>query len=640
MTANAIYRPEIDGLRAIAVLSVVFFHAKFPFFNGGFVGVDVFFVISGFLITRIIVNDLSNSRFRFSEFYLRRARRLFPALFATIAITFAASLFILMPTDMEQFSRSVVASLLWSSNFFFWTEAGYFDNTAYAKPLLHTWSLCVEEQFYLFWPSLLLLASRITANSSHVLGIVLFLTVGSFFFGLWQISFDSYAAFFMPFSRIAEFGIGAVLVWCVDKHFLNNWLKEVLLASGLILIALSVVIFDESTLFPGVPSLVTCLGAALCIYAGSAKYLGFLLRNKIAVFIGLISYSLYLVHWPVIVFIDYQNVEFSSGLRIFSVIFSVLLAIILNKYVENKFRKPSTQSAFGPKKYTSLLFAASSLIAVPAIAIVLFGGWEERWDMPKPIMMGAASIESRRIASFKYVDDSGVNNLNGFDIGQKINVVIIGDSHSKDLFNAIYLNREQLPNFSFYRLKLDDDCYVLFSEESAVPISASVRKECETDMVRMSESGAIAASDWVLIAPRWKNSSVANLTPLANYLKVNFKANVAVVGRTAEFKNVPKLFRIKGNLDNAKKYLALHREPKISSINNYLKDIAETNNLLYLDKVNAICSDDFEECEVLDSDGNIIYFDYGHWTLEGARHIGAKLIEVGFFESLRQAEDD
>lgn len=636
MTARIAYQPEIDGLRTVAVLSVVLFHARFRFFDGGFVGVDIFFVISGFLITRIIVNDVKEGRFEYASFYLRRARRLFPALLTIIALTFFVSLFILMPTDLEKFSRSVVASLFWCSNFFFWNEAGYFDNTAYAKPLLHTWSLSVEEQFYLFWPSMLVLASRFTSSRVQVLGVVILISLVSFCVGLLQIHHDPYSAFFMPFSRIAEFGVGAALVWTDKKRIQDNRVNELLLISGLSMIAVSVVMFDEDTLFPGFPSLLPCIGAALCIYSGQAKYSGLLLRNRLAVYIGLISYSLYLVHWPVIVFINYQSMEYTVLLQIFSVILSILLAIALNKHVESKFRKPSKEKALGVKLYATSVLVAISLIVIPAIYVIFSKGWEGRWSMPPPIMMGADSIESRRIDSLKYVNDPGVNNRDAFEREAKIRVVIIGDSHAKDLFNAIYLNRDKLSEFSFRHLKLDDNCYALFKERVHVKLPPSARKECESDMAMLSENKAIAMSDWILVAPRWKNSSVISVVGLFDYLKENYSAKVGVVGRTAEFKNVPKLFRLKGNLDGAEEYLASHRNTEIDVINDLLLGIAKENEVLYLDKVSAICADDYRECEVLDAGGNIIYFDYGHWTLEGARYIGGRLIERGFFEPLKQ----
>lgn len=635
MSKGSVYQPEIDGLRAIAVLSVLLFHADFPLFNGGYIGVDVFFVISGFLITRIIRNDMNQKRFSFSAFYLRRARRLFPALITTIIVTYIFAIILLLPTHLVDFSKSLVASLLWCSNFFFWTEAGYFDSSAYVKPLLHTWSLSVEEQFYLFWPGMLVICMSTVCMRNRELWFVIALSALSFTIGIYQIETDPYAAFYMPFSRIAEFGIGAMLVWLVDSRPQQNILHEVMLPLGLSMIAAAVFLFDKNTAFPGFPSLLPCIGAAICIYSGHAKYTGVILRNRLAVSIGLISYSLYLVHWPVIVFIKYQVLEYSPTLRVISVILCFALALIMYRLIEVPFRRPTIDTALSPRNY--LLACASLVLALSlsSAALVMSNGWDARWDLPAPILNAALDIETRRIDSFKYVDDLQINDPSHFDMISSIKIVIIGDSHSKDLFNAVYLNRESLQDFNFRRIKLDEHCFGLYGGIDS-SLSKSQEKECLTSISALAGSKVLEEADWILVAPRWTRGSINNLPIFVRRLKEQYAAKIAIVGRTAEFEDVPKLFKLKGNLDKAEIYLAENRVKNIDQLNNRLESITVSLNLIYLDKANVICGPEYKQCDALDNNGNLIYFDYGHWTLEGAKYLGQKMIAADFFQPVKE----
>jgi len=310
------YRPDIDGLRAIAVLAVVLFHADIALFRGGFVGVDVFFVISGFLITRIILREVqqanaNNVRFDYLRFYERRARRLFPALFVTTAIAFCAGAILMVPSHLERFSGALLSSLVWLSNVFFWTETGYFDSDAHLKPLLHTWSLSVEEQFYLIWPALLVALGTLGNLRWVLAGIVTISAISLLGAEMMHLSDSSAAFFLMPF-RIYEFGLGALLVWFVERPPKNTWVLEGTLFLGLALIGASILLFRESSVVPGWLGLIPCLGAVGVIYAGRAPRLGMVLRNPAAVYIGRISYSLYLVHWPIVVFYRYREEEFTT----------------------------------------------------------------------------------------------------------------------------------------------------------------------------------------------------------------------------------------------------------------------------------------------------------------------------------------
>lgn len=288
------YRPEIDGLRAVAVLPILLFHLDFAPFSGGFVGVDVFFVISGYLITRIVKRDLEAGRFSFRGFYSRRIRRLFPALLATLALTLGAGYLVQIPASFARLASSTLYATFSLANVQFWWTSSYFDEASGLKPLLHTWSLSVEEQFYLLWPALLWLTIR-RGRRLAPCAIALLSVATLVWAEITLISDASKAFFLMPF-RIWEFGLGALLVWLPAGLQTRRAAREAALALGLAAIAWAVFTYDHETAFPGLAAVAPCAGAALCIMAGNPRTLGGLLRNRVAVGIGKLSYSIYLVH--------------------------------------------------------------------------------------------------------------------------------------------------------------------------------------------------------------------------------------------------------------------------------------------------------------------------------------------------------
>jgi len=340
------YRADIDGLRAYAVLPVLFYHVGFRWSSGGFVGVDIFFVISGFLITNLIYKQVEAGSFSFGTFYGRRIKRLFPALAAIMLVSAIGSFLLLTPNDFEKFAGAAVFTPVGMSNIFFWLEAGYWDSSKYVKPLLHTWSLAVEEQFYLVWPLLLVLTFKF--RKALILPLLVLLSVASLIAAEVFLSTNPSAVFYlMPF-RIAEFGVGAALVWL--PRLKQEKVEAVLLCLGLAIILASTVLIDERMRFPGLLALVPCLGASMAIYAGQAPIVRLALTNPVAVWLGKISYSLYLVHWPLIVFWKYfvlRPLTLSEQIAI--CVLSIGLGALSYIYIEQPFRKTQKLSmpAFG-----------------------------------------------------------------------------------------------------------------------------------------------------------------------------------------------------------------------------------------------------------------------------------------------------
>lgn len=318
------YRADIDGIRALAVLAVVIYHAVPEWIPGGFTGVDIFFVISGYLITKIIFSEISESKFSFVNFYLRRIRRIFPALIITLALCLAYGWLILLPIEYQQLGLHAAASSVCIQNFLFWKESGYFDSAANLKPLLHLWSLAVEEQFYIFFPPLLLL---ITRSKKFIIGILFVLIIASFAANV-VMSYQNRASdFFITTYRAWELLAGCVLaVWHLGKRPEKIRHANLVSSIGAFLIIIGIVAIDKNDPFPGWRAVFPVLGAALLIRGGSAWINRKILSHPVAVWVGLISYPLYLFHWPII---SYIHVVESDGLKVWQIFIGVLLSFVL-----------------------------------------------------------------------------------------------------------------------------------------------------------------------------------------------------------------------------------------------------------------------------------------------------------------------
>jgi len=310
---NLHYRKEIDGLRAFAVISIVFFHAGFKTFSGGYVGVDIFFVISGFLITSIIYKDFQNGKFKFLRFYERRARRLLPALFVVIFISIIFAWVWMLPNEIIEFSQSVLSVLFFVSNFFFWNDSGYFSTNAEFRPLLHTWSLSVEEQFYLIFPAILI--ACLVLKRTYIKGLLVLIGVMSFGFSIWASIYKPTLAFFLIPSRIWEFILGSLAAMIVQYLNLSSTrfkrvLSELIGVLGLLLIVFPVFFFKKEMIYPGYLALLPTSGTALVlIFSTKETAIGKILGTKLLVLLGLISYSTYLWHQPLFAFMRLRELD-------------------------------------------------------------------------------------------------------------------------------------------------------------------------------------------------------------------------------------------------------------------------------------------------------------------------------------------
>jgi peptidoglycan/LPS O-acetylase OafA/YrhL len=334
------YRADIDGLRALAVVPVVLFHAHFASFSGGYVGVDIFFVISGFLITRILHRELDADRYSIWRFYERRIRRIFPALFVVLASVAAVSAIIMMPDDLRELGKYLVATTMFAANILFWLETDYFGAPAELNPLLHTWSLAVEEQYYIIFPLLLALAFRVARN--WVVSLLVGCFIISFAVSIWSVYSEPTGAFYLLQSRAWELLCGSLLALGVMPTIRSRMGNEFLAWAGLGAILTSVFAYTSDTRFPGLAAVLPCFGTCALIHAGQAGTLPTrLLSLRPVAGVGLVSYSLYLWHWPLIVLSEYQLMrKLESMERLEVAAASIVLAFLSWRFVERPFRRP------------------------------------------------------------------------------------------------------------------------------------------------------------------------------------------------------------------------------------------------------------------------------------------------------------
>ena len=459
------YRPDIDGLRAVAVFGVLLYHLDVKQVPGGFAGVDVFFVISGFLITQMIREELrSTGTLDFNRFFQRRIRRLFPALLVVVVGTLVCGAVLFSPDHLKRLGGAGLHALLSASNFFFWTESGYFDADARFKPLLHTWSLGVEAQFYLVWPILIVALHRL-GRTPLVIAFVALAGAGSLYLNhvfvdgrseLLNLLAPAQAGWFsdgratifylLPF-RIFEFAIGAALVFMVDERPLKPWLSSVLLIAGLGLIVFTFATVTSAAPWPQYLALVPCIGAAMVISANAPQQVSLILTNPLMVALGLFSYSLYLVHWPIIVFVQYVTLEpLSLGTQAVIAAVSTGLAGLIYRFVERPFHKPDVSKALSPSGFSLVCAAIALCLVLPASSMWATQGWTWRYNA----LIDEQAVERYKSARFveainacrleDVVSGKATRRADGIlrcKLDAESQIVVMGDSHAVDGLNTL-----------------------------------------------------------------------------------------------------------------------------------------------------------------------------------------------------------
>lgn len=434
------YRPEIDGLRAVAVIPVILFHAGLQLFPGGFVGVDIFFVISGYLITSIILAEMLAGRFSLLNFYERRARRILPALFVVMTVCLPVAWLTLDPPDFKYFAKSLVAVPTFSSNVLFWLESGYFDATAELKPLLHTWTLAVEEQYYLFFPLFLMLAWGL--GRRWLVALLAIGALASLALSHMGARHDATSTFYLLHARAWELLVGSFIAfyfsWRPRNADAAGHLNQAGALLGALLIGYAVTGFDSGTPFPGLNALVPTLGAVLIIvFANGHTWVGIVLSSRGFVFIGMISYSAYLWHQPLFAFAR-QGSLVEPGLPVMLCLagLSLVLAWLSWRFIEQAFRKTG---AFNRRQIFTFGGSASALFIVLGLVGYLNNGFTQRFNVDPAFYEEFADPQVRDNCDRNY-DGKGWNIdfcLFGLaDENAVPDIAMFGDSHAEALLST------------------------------------------------------------------------------------------------------------------------------------------------------------------------------------------------------------
>lgn len=662
------YRREIDGLRALAVVPVIAFHAGIGWFSGGFVGVDVFFVISGYLITSIILAEQAKGQFSLVRFYERRARRILPALLLVVAVCIPVAWVLLLPNDYFDFSESLVAVAAFASNILFNLRSGYFEADAELKPLLHTWSLGVEEQFYLLFPLLLMGLARLGFRA--MVAVLAAIGVTSFVAAEWGSVHDPNGAFFLLPFRAWELVVGALLA-LRESRFRGApsggaapapWRAEAASALGLAMVAAAVFLIDQDTPFPGRYALLPTLGTALLIVAATpATRVGRWLGHPALVAIGLMSYSAYLWHHPLFAFARHAH-ESEPSLAVLLALsaVSLVLAYLSWRFVEAPFRQKgrfSRRAVFGAALAGSLLVAGVGFVGVH------HDGLPERFAFVTERLPGYRmdnrALQDESMAPLRTLTgdpDYGATESNAGDRKLTFNrpdarhVLIIGNSHSKDTYNLFVTNQERFPGDEFARFALQLGCI------------------SEQDPIGLFSSPNWQAADVILVSTKWRLTGCAPLTshaddldgvrPLLARARAEGKPLVLTT-LTLEFphsgwdtladKIVVPALREAGRAPSATERAALKRRiderhyqlrntragfaERIQETNARLHVLASELGLPLLVKEHYMCDPVAQTCLGVTEDFQKAYYDYGHYTLDGARRFGARVAELGWWRA-------
>lgn len=646
---EAAYRPDLDGLRAIAVAVVLFYHAEWAGFSGGYVGVDVFFVLSGYLISRLIERDVRADRFRFKSFYLRRFRRLFPALFATVAISFGVGAAMLSAPQLAALASEAIAALLSVSNFFFWQQSGYFDAQAITKPLLHTWSLGIEEQFYLLWPALWVGCLRFRSGrfTFPLLGL---LSLGSWGIAEYALGESPAASFFLLPARLFEFWIGAMLVRLDRMPPVAQGIREGSSAAGLGLIAYSVMSFDEWTRFPGTHALVPVLGAALVIAFGSGPRLSALLCHPLCVGLGRISYSLYLVHWPVFVFYRGWTLEaFSYPERIGLLVVSAGLATGLHRWVERPFRMGAAADRAAETPRLTPFGLAGALAAAALVAALLSasasGGWT--WRYPA----SAQEMGDLELADEERMTWTLLREIEGRPFRETANrgdarVLVIGDSQAGDFANLLVasgvFSAEALS--SIVVMAECGTVYVPDAERAdyfkrnrrvqSVRNTAEQIVNCEAQWERLFSDERLGEASHIFVANLWYDYHLPFLERTAEALRSRSAAQVVFVGNkslsTEPLDFLAACFRPAwligpqcGSKEELHASAARLVDPAETRRAAAMKAAAMRGGAGFVDLYPLVCPEE-TGCRLLSEAGRPIYLDRFHTTRAGIADLGRR----------------
>ena len=621
------YRPDIDGFRALAVLSVVLFHAFPEWVHGGFIGVDIFFVISGYLISSIIYKGLNEGSFSFADFYVRRIKRIFPALILVLISCLIFGWFSLLSDEYQQLGKHIFGASNFTNNFMFWSESGYFDNVASTKPLLHLWSLSIEEQFYLLWP---LLLYWIYKWKAHLGKILLGLTIGFTLLHFYIFHPDRIAAFYAPYARFFELLVGAYVAYqhlqpkTKPIYILYKRFKSIQSFIGLGLILIGVQIITKESHFPGWYALLSpVLGAALIIDSPKDSFVNkYLFSNKAIIWIGLISYPLYLWHWPLLSFgFIVASQTPLLGFRIALVALAFLLATLTYYFIEKpiRFGNPKTS-----KQKTFLLILFMVAIGISGGVIYEKNGFLKR-NAATPIIKHDGDTGHLIFHQYPYqhfylctpqdIQDEALRwdgAIRCFQSkkNQPIDIAIIGDSHAEHLFIGL---AEAMPSKN-----------IVYYTRPTLPIIGNAEFNHVFDYVLSNQN-----IKTIILDAYWsnrKNETPKNITLFDGLTKTiqnlhEHHKKVIIVDDVPVFSFDPKQCKFirplsfKNNCEEDKNYF----DKKYQTYASVFESLKKNKEAIIINTLSLLC--DEKNC-MMEKNGKLLYRDDQHLNIEGSRYIG------------------
>jgi len=616
------YRPEIDGLRAIAVISVIIYHAEIKFNNiqiikGGFLGVDIFFVISGYLISLLIFKELDKTgNFSFINFYKRRIRRIIPTLLLVMLFSLPAAWIILTPSAFIGLSRSILSSLGFISNIYFHYSGIEYDAfEGLFIPFLHTWSLSVEEQFYILFPFIIIFIFN--TLKKYLFLFLVFCFFSSFLMHLTLNGEQASATFYFLHTRIWELLAGSILAYLEIKlghRSKNKILNLILPITGLTAILYSIVFFKDDILNSSFLILLAVIGTCLLIwFVNENNIIKKILSSKLFVSIGLISYSLYLWHYPIFSFAKISGmVSGSIEKKIIMAALLFLFSISTYFFIEKPFRNKNVDF----KKIIFILSTFSFALLILNLLVIKNDGFPHRFDNLRKINKNY-ELDNFKLAKNK----SSLKNKEKKSFSKdKIKVLIIGDSHGFDTLNIFTSNTELFSSYDFAHTS-------------------------DLDIKNLSKNDLFINSDIVLLSFRWiKRDTLFILNELTPFLK-SYDKKIIISSNSNEYRVFSKIYTLideiilfsnkKINYFGYKElYFNSRNIHSNSDINLLLKNFSKKNNLIFFNKENYMCDIAKKECDYLTDSGYKIFYDYGHYTKNGAQYFGKKIYKLKLFQAI------
>ncbi len=629
MTSNH-YHKEIDGLRAISVLIIILFHLDVELFRGGFVGVDVFFVVSGYLITQIITSNLQSAQFSFKDFYIRRSTRILPALIATVFLTLLVATFLQQPKGLVHTAEESIAALLSLSNFYFWNESSYWAPSSEKYALLHTWSLGVEEQFYLVYPLMLFACYRFGGMRTVAAALFLIIAVGTYASEA-VLKTDRTAAFYFTPLRFYEFavgGLGTILAVRVRNLSSVRWLSAILSTLGLAAIFFAALEFHPFLYaLPGAATLIPAGGALLVLLAGASPVANLTLINPVMSWLGKTSYSLYLIHWPIIVFYRYY---FGSSLSLIEqallLVVILVAAELLCRTVERRFRllggQQHTAGGISSRSVLKGILVATLTLIAASSALIYSKGLPSRMPTDAQELMKIDPAQDMRQRKLSYKAQCVPQGR--FFCGKRspepdaTNILLLGDSRVLDIYTSL---REAYPSAAI-RASFAMGCAPVFSKGIGW---SKFFPDCESfNIGRLEEALNSPQSDIIYLAQDINAWRMQAILETVERLRSAGKI-VYVLGE----------FRITGDRTPIEIEIDNHRFPRRSaeifltphpfSMDGKFADDVRSLGATYISYKPLFHDADyhFEDRET----GKLLTYDGIHFNMDGARKFGAYLRE-------------